>query len=334
MTGRIATNQAVATFIDQMFRNRLLIEKSRNEIASGLRVAEPSDDPGRSGSIATFQAALQRMDRHKQRIAFATNILEHQESTLDSANNVLTRAMELAEQGANGTYTPELREQIAAEVFQLRDQMVALANTTYQGLYIYGAADDDDQPFDAVQYLQAPLDPTQAADSRYFYDNEAGTQTTRSVEISDSESVRVVTPGDQVFANAIGALEQLGRALSGYETTLDVNGLPDGNGLAYTFPGDEPRQQAHILRALDALKSAAENNIAIERTSVGSRLARLDQVANTLDSLKLSTEASRASIQDADPIEAASKFQQLQTQLQALLASGAQIQQLSLLNYL
>lgn len=334
MTVRISNMQRSSSFIDRIFQNQISLQQVQSELSTGLKVINPSDDPGRSGSIAIYQEAINRIDRHKQRIAFGTNMLEHQENTLDQANNIIVRARELAEQAANGPYDPALRAQIAEEVFQLRDQMVALGNTTFQGIYIYGGADDDDPPFDSVQYAQAPLNPALAADRRYFYDADPGSQVTRTIDISDSETVRVVTPGDQVFSLAIGSLEELGRSLAGYRTDLDVNSLPDGNGLAYTFPGDEAMQTAHILRALDNLEIARVEDIGEERTRVGARIGRMETVSSTLDSLKLSTEKARASIQDSDPIDAASRFQNLETQLQALLTSGAQIQQLSLLNFI
>ena len=61
---------------------------------------------------------------------------------------------------------------------------------------------------------------------------------------------------------------------------------------------------------------------------------RQTQVTAVLESLKINTDAARASIQDADPFESASQYANLQSSLQALLASGAQINNLSLLNYL
>ncbi|MCB0325303.1 MAG: hypothetical protein KDD69_17090, partial [Bdellovibrionales bacterium] len=68
--------------------------------------------------------------------------------------------------------------------------------------------------------------------------------------------------------------------------------------------------------------------------SIGARMNRLDQTKQILDTLKISTEKSRASIQESDPFEAASRFAQLQTGLEALLASGSRINSLSLLNFI
>lgn len=335
MAIRVTNREAAGNFVRLLIEQRYNLEKARERVSTGIEVVNPSDDAGRSGSIVAFQGVIQRIDRHQERISFAQNLLDFQENVANSASDLIVRAKELATQAANDTLTQEARSLIADEVFQLRDQMVSLGNSTYQGLYIYGAADDDDAPFDSAQYTQAPLDPTQPADRRFFYDAEAGTAVTRSVQISDSETVRVVTPGDQIFSGAIAGLERLGRALEGYRTGLDVtSGLPDGTGTAFTLPLEEPAQQDAILRALDALEVARSTDLGAEITSLGSRSARLTQVSAVLESLKINTDAARASIQDADPFASASQYANLQSSLQALLASGAQINNLSLLNYL
>ena len=335
MAIRVTNREAATNFMKQLIEQRFNLEKARERVATGIEVVNPSDDAGRAGSIVALQGVIQRIDRHQERIGFAQGLLDFQENIATSASDLVIRAKELATQAANDSLSQESRALIADEVFQLRDQLVSLGNSTYQGLYIYGAADDDDAPFDSAQYTQAPLDPTQAADRRYFFDAEAGTAVTRSVQISDSETVRVVTPGDQIFAGAIGAIERLGRALEGYRTGLDpVSGLPDGTGTAFTLPLEEPAQQDAILRALDALESARTTDIGAEITSLGSRSARLEQVSTVLTSIRANTDGARAAIQDADPFASASQYANLQASLQALLASGAQINNLSLLNYL
>ena len=61
--------------------------------------------------------------------------------------------------------------------------------------------------------------------------------------------------------------------------------------------GDEISAQQS---AMDAIESANSNDITIERSDVGSRIARLDQVNGILDNLKTSTETNRAALQDTD----------------------------------
>lgn len=334
-TSRITARHSTDIFIDQMQQRRAQLEDLRQELSSGIRISKPSDDAGKSGSIVNFQSVLQRLERHKERISYATNILQFQESIMESADNLLVRAKELATQGANETYSYEQRRIIAEEVFQIRSQLVELANSTYQGRYVYGAADDDDAPFDAGAYTQSPTDTSDPAYLRYYFDTETGTSLERSVSVSDSETVRVVSSGGGIFSDAIGALERLGRSLAGYRTSIDsLTNLPNGLGTAYTQPTDYSEQTSTILSSIDSIESARNDDILQERTNIGSRLGRLDQVKSILDNLTASNEQSRADLQDADIFDASARFSNLQTALQALLSSGAQINSLSLLNYI
>ncbi len=333
---RITNLNTTEQLISNIFDRRYSLDQVRQEIASGIKVDVGSKDPGRAGSIVNLQQTITRIDRHTQRIAYTTGILEHQEATLNSAEEILIRAQEIAEQGANEALSFEDRRLLADEAFQLRDQLVSLANTTYQGKYLYGVADDDDPPFDAQTYTQSPTNTAERAYVRYVFDAELGTAyTPRQIAITDDDSIQVVSSGDEVFSHAIGAMERLGRALSGYRTNLDVTtGLPDGTGTAFNPATDYALQTADIRSSLDALGSARTDDIIRERSSVGARIARTEQVTEILAGLKVSTETARSSVQDSDIFEASAKFSNLQTSLQALLASGAQINNLSLLNYI
>ncbi len=346
MVNRITNSQVTQTFIDQMFRTRAQLEDTRGELTTGLKVSDPSDDPGRAGTIASLLSTLQQIDGHQQRIGTSLDMLGIQENALTSANEIVVRAKEIAAQAANSSVSPEVRRTMAEEVFQLRDALVSLANTRYQGMYVYGGLDDDDPPVDANSsfYTNPPAaSPAPAAKIHYSFDaasSNPGQDQTRSVQISNTDSIRINTPGQQVFGDAINNLERLGRALAGYQTNLvDSDGDtevddPDGTGAAYTFPADAAQQLSDIQATIDAIENARANDLEPEISSIGARSARLQQAQTILASLKETTEQARSRIQDADFAESASKFANLQTALQALLASGAKINNLSLLDYL
>jgi flagellin-like hook-associated protein FlgL len=161
-------------------------------------------------------------------------------------DELLVRAKEIAQQGANEALSPSARAFLAEEVFQIRDQVVGLANSSYQGRYVYGGADDDDPPFDAGIYNEPITGP---ASIKYDFDAEIGTSQERSIKLTDDVSITINTPGDRVFGTTIEALERLGRSLSGYATTPD-SGITDGGGVGYVFPADYKIQTADIKKAI------------------------------------------------------------------------------------
>ncbi|MDD2942223.1 MAG: flagellar hook-associated protein FlgL [bacterium] len=343
MSFRITNNQSTQFFIDQINRQKVGLEESRQMLSSGVEVSTPGDAPSKAATIENYNRTIVRLDAYKDRINSGISSMELQETVLNTAESIMLRGKELATQAANETLSSEQREQMAIEVFELRDSLVSLGNTKNQGVYIYGGFDDDDPPFDdtpASGVAGTPgytnsLGAGTPSSQRFIYDGEDGTANSRDIVVSDFESVRITTPGDQVFQGGISALERLGRALSGFYTTpASSAATPDGGGLAMTFPADYHLQTQEILNTMDAFDTSLSKDITGELMSVGARLNKLHDAFDIADSLVFNIKNARSGVQDVDMFEAAANFSNLQTSLEALLNAGVQMNSLSILNYI
>jgi flagellar hook-associated protein 3 FlgL len=334
MANRVSTAYSNQVFVSQIAERRKSLEIVRQKISSGLEVSLPSDDPGRAGNITQLQSTIQRLDRHKDRITQLQGYLDHQEGVLTNSTDILNRAKEIAAQAANETTSPAVRAQLAGEVFELRDALVEIANTKYLGRYVYGGQRDDTQPYiQSTTPYTVPATVTDPARLRYVLDSVPGRTTTRTVQISDDDTVQV-NSDPTIFSSGISGLERLGRALAGYRSDPeDFSTLPTGAGVQMIFPTDQVLQTNQILQSLDALESS-RTGIQTELSNVGARSNRMSQAIDFIGTIRYNAETSRAGLQDADPIEAASQFQSLQTSLEGVLASGARIGNISLLDFL
>lgn len=326
---RISENQLSRSLILDIQNNQTLVNKYAEEVSSGYKVQKPGDS-SRSATISQFQQLLERLEGHQERTTYVDGMLMYQEGIVANANDLLVRAQEVAAQAGNETIDPALRSALADEVFQIRDQMVTLANSRYQGRYIYGGADDDDPPYDATTYTNPAAG---SASERYIHDGEDGTDVTRTVRITDDLSIRVNTAGSQVFDNAIYALERLGRALEGYRTEPAV-GQPDGSGTAYSLPAEYDEQTQDIIDTIDLLRTAREDDVMLESASIAARLRRVDGARQVLDLGKTQAQEMLDSLQNADYFESASNLTEAQTALQASFTVTAQILRQSILNFL
>jgi flagellar hook-associated protein 3 FlgL len=243
------------------------------------------------------------------------------------------RAKELANQAANEVYSPEQRRALAVEVFALRDALVANANTRVLGRYIYGGSADNAEPYTLASPGYTNPATSDPAARRYVFTTALGADNGRVARINDSE-VMDVTTGGSFFQGAINALERLGRALEGYRTTPELStAAPNLGGVAYVFPGEYADQSAAIRDAMNQLDTAM-TTFSDERSSLGGRLNRIAQARALNAIIKENVESNRSGIQDADLAETASNLASLQTGYQALLATGAQINRLSLLDFI
>ncbi len=329
---RISENQLARTLLVDIARNREQYARFSQELATGYKVVDPGDSRF-SGTIAQYRETLDRLAGHKRRAESVTGVLAFQDNALAQANEILVRANELATQGANETIGVAVRAQMAEEVFELRNHLVSLANSQYQGRYVFAGVDDDDAPFGASTYTNPA---TGAASERWVYDDttvEVGNARTRSVNITDDLQIAVAKPGDALFSNALAGLERLGRALAGFQT-LPSTGLPDGTGAAFNLPTELSLQTQEIQGSIDFIKQARERDIIPERVSVGAGLRRLQTALSLIDLTQTDATEALSKLQDADIAASGTGLQQAQTALEVSYSVTTRALQLNILQFL
>jgi len=326
---RISESQLTLRLIQHTVDNKKRVDKYSEQVATGLKASLPSHSTD-SGVISRYKQQLDRIDGYMTTISRVKSFVRFQDDALGQMDELILRAKEIASQGANESLTPSARAFLAEEVFQIRDQVIGLGNSSYQGRYVYGGADDDDPPFDSAEYDEPTTGP---AAVKYEFDAELGTSQLRAVNITDDVAVTLNTPGDEVFGTTIEALERLGRALSGYSTT-PASGSPDGGGAAYTFPTDYTQQTADIKYTIDLLNRARDEDILPERTMLGGKMRRLETAESLLNLSKTSAQEVLSKIQNADETESVANLTQAQTALQASYSVTAKALRLTIMDYI
>ncbi len=121
--------------------------ESNLQASSQKKVNRPSDDPVGMTRILNYRNNLGALDQFQTNNDMAKGWLNLADSTMVQVNTVITRLKELAEQGSTGTITADNRQQIAAEARQLFKQLVAMANTKFDGKAIFGGQKTNISPF-------------------------------------------------------------------------------------------------------------------------------------------------------------------------------------------
>jgi flagellar hook-associated protein 3 FlgL len=107
------------------------------ELSTGISLNEPSDDPTviaqdlsvRNDSAVTTQVG--------QNLTGINNLLSTTDSTLASLTSILQSARNLAIEGASDAITSAQRSEIGQQVNQLLQEAIGLANTQYDGKFIF-----------------------------------------------------------------------------------------------------------------------------------------------------------------------------------------------------
>ncbi len=180
--------------------------KTQNQISTGKRIINPSDDPVASARVLQLNQDKAQRDQFISNIDSSTGALELEEQYLESAYEIIIRIRELAIQAGNGAYTIVERHSIAEEVEVRMEELVDLMNSRdINGDYLFAGFKGDTQPF------------VKTDSGSYDYEGDEGQ---RFVSISSSTTIAVSDSGKAVF-------EDIPSAQNSFFTAASPNNTAD-----------------------------------------------------------------------------------------------------------
>lgn len=258
-----------------------------SELSSGLRVASLSDDPVAVAQSTLLGSSITAADSFVQTASSESSRLQVTDSTLGDVVTQLTSALSVAVSGNNGTMNASDIASVTQQLSGIRDQVLSLANTSYQGQYLFGGSQGSTPPF-TLDTTTNPATATYSGDNSVQY-----------VETPTGQKIQVNLPGSAVFGAAgtgvLGALNQLISDFSGGATTA-------------TLTADT----SALTTALGQLSS--------QRSTLDSALSRLQSTSTYVQTEESQLKVAQSGLVSADPAAVASQLSLAETQHQALLS--------------
>lgn len=268
-----------------------------NQISSTRKLAAPSSDSAAYQRLRTLARDASDDEAYGANLGLAAGALKQADTTLEGVEEQFRRARELTVLARNGVQTDETRKMIAAEVDQLLDGMVALANAKDErGQHLFGGMDGGP----AVTLV----------DGAY----SLATTTGAAIPIGAGRSVQPGEPAVRVFQAGAG---------DAFRLLADLSAALKAGGDVTDATGD----------ALDGLEAASEQ-VSIVRSSLGARAAGVELEQARLVDVGLDREESRSRLEDTDIPATVLELQKTMTILNATHASFSKLQSLSLFDYL
>jgi flagellar hook-associated protein 3 FlgL len=269
------------------------------QLSTGKRVNSPSDDPAAAAALVGNLTESDQTDQFIKNTSNVEGMLQTADSTLSSVVSVLNQAISLGVQGATGTMSLTDQQGIAQQIVGIQKQVMQLANTSYQGVYIFAGTASTQPPF--------VTDTTQPSGVAY-----QGNSNTNTVEIGTGRSIQTNIPGDQMFQGAggdvMGSLQNL------------VTALQSGNNTA-------------IGTATTQLRDAF-NYVTQQRVFYGNAVDQLNSNSTYLQSEKVNLASQQNDLVGVDMAKAATDLSNAEITHQAALAAAARVSQNTLLDYL
>ena len=295
---RVTSKTTADNALFNIQRARTQIDRLNEQIASGMNINRPGDDPIGTRQLLDLDAKLKEVAQYRSNIVKA-NVWQKMTSTaLDGISSMLKQARKLASTIISGSSDPTIVSNAVSQFSAIKKQLVDLGNTQLGEQYLFGGFETRNAPFSNAN------------------NNFNGTSDGLQVEINKGTTLQINVPGDQVLLGT-----------GPYGSVNILNELDNMIGAVST--NNVTQIQASAI-ALD--QAAGQVNNAI--VDVASKTIRLDSMDKMLVNNKNTLETLVSSIQNVDYAKAATELNQQKTAFEAALSATAKVSSLSLLDYL
>jgi flagellar hook-associated protein 3 FlgL len=283
----------VSNLVGSLDQTQATEQQLTAEMSSGARVTSLSQDPVASGENVLLLNQMQRDDSFTQSSSLVQGHLQVADSALGSVVSQLTSAISAATSANNGTMNASDLKSVSNQIAGIRDEIVALANTSYQGHYIFAGGQTSSAPF-ALSSGTSPATTTYNGD-----------ENVNSLQTPNGQSIQLNVPGDQIFDASGGnsVLAALNNLVADY-----ASGTPSGSAVADTV----------------ALGNAL-NYVSQQRVVIDNSLTRLTAATDSVASEKTQLTAAQTSLMQADVAQVATQLSLSETQQTALEAIIGQL---------
>ncbi len=306
------------------------------------RIVKPSDDP--SGNIDVLKIRSENADisQFRRNSLVAKTQLEFTEAALNDISDVVNKAKEIAIGQASDTYPADVRQNVAAEVREMRHQLLAVANRRLGNKYIFAGHKTNSSPFDT--------------EGNYF-----GNDKDIFLEVSQGNFVPINLNGRTVFLGDKEASTSISNPFSRQEKdqkVIEGDFSEADSGVSLRAPAsieeeeDTGSSSQNIFKQLERLETAlmtnnsssikellnefddSLNRIITLRTRVGAVMNTVAFSEDHGERTKISNEAKKSQVEDADIAELFSDITKQQNILQASYKAGTTVLNKSLLDFL
>jgi flagellar hook-associated protein 3 FlgL len=295
---RVTPTMQDRTFLENITQAKVRMDKSQEEISTGRRVNQLSDDPFAAAQSGEITAQMSYNDQYLDTIDQLRGRLDITDTVVQSMITSLDNAKVLAVQSLSGTTTAEARASLALGVDGVLKQVLSDANAQFNGSYL----------FSGTQTNTVPFTETPPGSGTIVY---SGNDEAIYARLDNSTVMQTNITGEDLAETApplFSTLTDLKNAIQNNDTATIEARLNDLNTIS------------DRLNSLGAV--------------VGNSTQLAEQVRSRLTDQNLAMTKENSRLSDANMVESISNFSLAEQGVNATLSAKARIQQLSLIDYL
>jgi len=315
---RISTNMIFEQQVRGITDSQASWLKSGQELSSGRRVNNPSDDPIAASRAVVLSQTQQQGKQYALARTFAEQGLSLEENTLKGVTDGIIAAQGLIVNGSTGTLSDDDRGSIATQLEGIRAQLLNQANSQdANGRYIFAGYKTDSAPF---------VDGG-ATGVSYAGGTEAITQ-----KVDTSRTMTVAHTGDNIFMAVSGNAT---KEPDGSASETNVFTMLDSAIAALKVPQDDAdaATKQTFQAAMDKTNRGlgnSLNNVLTVRSEIGIQLDEIGTLNGQGDDRSVIYSSQMSDLVNVDLTEAASNYTMQQTALQASYKTFTDMSKMSL----
>ncbi len=206
------THAALFGLVQSNLDKRLAeVIRAQEQASTGKRILRPSDDPVGASLAIDLRGEKALVARWRETASTSKPYLDAANSALDSAQDIIGQIRSLAVQGLSATIDGTGRDGLAHQIESLKSTLLDIANTSFDGKYLFGGTVSNSKPF------------TSAANGQVAY---RGNDELHSVLLGLGVEVPINVPGSDVFFSR----DPQGLQVSGLSGVVASNAPSQGNG--------------------------------------------------------------------------------------------------------
>lgn len=308
---RVTNKMLTSSLMNNVNNNLNQLQKYENQLSSKVKVDKISDDPVAAAKILKAKSELKSQQQYTTNMQYASGWLRSVDDALASVDDVLLRAREIAVRGSNGATPAESSKALGEEVNSIIGELVHIANTDYNGSFIFAGGRNGTAPFTITE------DGNNVTVNFNGGGSDLAETLSQKVEISKGVTIDL-SAGQMSFHTEASGDPKINAVF----TTLGQlrKSLMDG----------KQNEAGNLIGEIDSLI----NNVISERAVVGAKSNRIEQAQGRVESLNTSLNTLISTLGDTDYFETSALYNSQRAIYEASLTVGAKIIQPSLLDFL
>jgi flagellar hook-associated protein 3 FlgL len=272
----------ISNLVSAMNQSQANEQQYSSELSSGVRVTSLSTDPVAAGENVLLLNQIQQDDSYSTSAGEITGQLQVADSALGSVITQLTQAISLATSANNGTMNASQVNSVASQMQGILGEVLQLANTSYQGQYIFAGSATSAAPFNSTGTYQ-------------------GDTVVNQLVTPNNQKIQLNVPGSQIFNG-------------GGNSAVSVFGSL--NALVTDYSGTTVNETQAI--ADTSTLNAALNWVSEQRVTIDNSINQLSASSSAATSESTQLTAAQTNLMQADVGQVSTQLSTAETQFTAI----------------